>query len=414
MSGQLRNVKGTKDLLPADYHMHQKVIELSKKLATSYNYHEMAVPLLEYPEVFSRTLGETSDVVSKEMYQVIARGGETLTLRPEFTAGIARSFITNNLFDHLPLKFFSYGPVFRNERPQNLRQRQFHQINFEHLGANRVEHDAEMIMLGWEVLKKLGISDSITLQINSLGDAPSRVVYRDALVLYLSKYKGDLSEDSQKRLELNPLRILDSKDENDQKIVVGAPKIGDYFNEESSSYFAKLLNYLSEFGIKYSINEHLVRGLDYYTHTIFEFVSSALGAQSTVLAGGRYDGLIKHMGGPDTNAIGFAAGIERLVALVELKSQIEYPHRPIAVLPIGENMNLPSIRLANQLREAGVRTEVIFEKNLGKQMKRANKLNALAGVFVGEDELASDSYKLRWLDSGEESNLPLSDLIKLF
>src|SRR3546814_550254 len=283
---------------------HRVVVETARALAARYGYHEMATPVFEFTEVFKRTLGETSDVVTKEMYTFSIGDGEQVTLRPEATAGVARALISGGLTQSLPLKVFYNGPMFRHERPQKGRYRQFHQIDVELLGVSEPLADVEIIALGADILAALGLGEHTTLELNTLGDLESRKAYRAALVDYFSAYQDKLSADSRDRLVRNPLRILDSKDQGDRKLIEGAPLFGDYLNQQSRDFFARVLEGLDLLGIGYTLNDRLVRGLDYYTHTAFEFTTTALDAQGTVLAGGRYDGLVETMGGPSVPGIG--------------------------------------------------------------------------------------------------------------
>ncbi len=400
-------VRGTHDLLPEDYKRHAYVRDAARDIASRYGYAEMATPIFEFTEVFARTMGETSDVVSKEMYSFESRGGESMTLRPEYTAGICRSFISNGLQQNVPFKVFASGPMFRYERPQKGRQRQFHQIDLECIGAPEAKADIEVIAVGAAILQTLGVMESCSLQINTLGDTESRQAYRQALVDYFSDHKDALSEDSLKRLERNPLRILDSKDKGDQKLVENAPEFTDYLNSFSTEFFAEVLDGLNLLGIQYELNRRLVRGLDYYTHTAFEYVTSALGAQGAVIAGGRYDGLIEALGGKPTPGIGWAGGIERLALL---STQNPEEKRPVALIPVGDGADKTVSKLANELRLSGETVELAFKGNVGKRMKRANKLNARAAILIGEDEIATQSCTFRDLDQGTQEEIPLSEL----
>ncbi|MZR29010.1 histidine--tRNA ligase [Sneathiella litorea] len=400
-------VRGTHDLLPEDYLRHAHVRETAREMASRFGYAEMATPIFEFTEVFARTMGESSDVVSKEMYSFESRSGESMTLRPEYTAGICRAFISNGLQQNVPFKAFAAGPMFRYERPQKGRQRQFHQIDVECIGAAEAKADIEVIAVGASILHKLGVLEHCTLEINTLGDQESREAYRAALVDYFSDHKSSLSKDSLDRLGRNPLRILDSKDKGDRILVENAPLFTDYLNSFSSEFFAEVLDGLSLLGINYELNRRLVRGLDYYTHTAFEFVTTALGAQGAVIAGGRYDGLIEMLGGKPTPGIGWAGGIERLAMLMD---DVPIAERPIAIVPVGETAEAFTAKLAYQLRQEGLNIEMAFKGNVGKRMKRANKLNARAAVLIGEDELARNVCSLRDLDQGEQSEIPLSEL----
>jgi histidyl-tRNA synthetase len=403
----LRPVRGTHDIVGETALRHRRVIETGRAIAARYGYHEVATPIFEFTEVFARTLGETSDIVTKEMYTFEDRGGDSLTLRPEYTAGIARAFISGALGQQLPIKLFASGPMFRYERPQKGRLRQFHQIDVEILGAPEPQADVEVIALGARILAELGLGDRVVLELNSLGDPASRRAYRDELVGYLVRYRADLSEDSRDRLERNPLRILDSKDPRDREILLGAPSLADSLNEASRAFFAEVRAGLDALGIAYLINPALVRGLDYYTHTAFEFTTAALGAQGAVLAGGRYDGLVATMGGPDTPGIGWAAGVERLARL--LAETPEAP-RPIAVIPIGEDTTLPALQLTEELRAAGHHVEFGFRGKVGQRLKRAVQQNARYAVLLGEDELAAGTVVLRDLDRGEQEAVARANL----
>ncbi len=374
-------------------------------VAQLYGYGEIMTPVFEFTEVFARTLGETSDVVSKEMYSFTDRGGESITLRPENTAGVARALISGGLSQSLPLKFFYRGPMFRYERPQKGRQRQFHQIGIELLGVEGPQADIEVIAIGWHILQTLGLAEHVTVEINSLGDTESRNAYRGALVQYLSGFKDKLSQDSRDRLERNPLRVLDSKDEGDKAIVADAPLLIDYLNEHSRTFFETVRSGLAKLGVPVKHNPKLVRGLDYYSHTAFELITSALGAQGTVMAGGRYDGLVSQMGGPATPGIGWAAGVERLSMLM---GEIAAPRRPIAVIPMGEGDE--ALLTAHKLRQAGYAVEMGYSGNMKKRLARANKANARAAVILGEDELSRQAATVRDLDSGDQEEVPLSAL----
>jgi histidyl-tRNA synthetase len=404
----MQPVRGTHDILPDDSRRFRKITETFRGVAERYGLAEISTPIFEFTDVFKRTLGDTTDVVTKEMYSFEDRSGDMITLRPEYTAGIARAFISGGMQQNLPCKFFAWGPMFRHERPQKGRLRQFHQLDVEILGAPEPAADIEVLALAFDLLTELGLGDKVTLEINSLGDAESRAAYRDALVDYFSAHKDKLSAESLDRLTRNPLRILDSKDEGDKAIVANAPVMTDSLNEESAAFFDKVCEGLTALGIPYTLNARLVRGLDYYTHTAFEFTTDALGAQGTVLAGGRYDGLIKQLGGPPTPGIGWASGIERLAMLID---DGDPAPRPIAIVPLGEEAEARALPLCHQLRRAGFVVDMAYRGNMGKRMKRANKINARAAVIIGEDELARDAATLRDLDSGEQAEVALGDLV---
>jgi histidyl-tRNA synthetase len=403
----LQPVRGTHDIFAEDGRRHRHVVAVAREVAETYGYDEISTPIFEFSEVFKRTLGDVSDIVTKEMYSFTDRGGDALTLRPEGTAGVCRALVSNGLLQHLPLKYFYHGPMFRYERPQKGRLRQFHQIGVELLGVAHPQADVEVIALGARILDRLGILGRTTLELNTLGDAESRQAYRRALVAYLSAFRDRLSEDSRMRLDRNPLRILDSKDEGDRRIVAGAPLFSDHLNEASRRFFETVTADLDRLGIRYARNPHLVRGLDYYCHTAFEFTTEALGAQGTVMAGGRYDGLIEMMGGPATPGVGWAAGIERLAMLAEAPA---VRRRAIAVVPAGDAAEGPAMALAERLRGAGFTVDLGYSGNLGKRMKRANKIGAAAALILGEDELARGEVTLRDLDSGDQAALPLAGL----
>jgi histidyl-tRNA synthetase len=403
----LQPVRGTHDLLPADAVRHRAVVESAREVALRYGYSEMATPIFEFSDVFRRSLGDTSDVVTKEMYTFTDKGGEEVTLRPEGTAGVARAVISNGLVQDLPLKFFYAGPMFRYERPQKGRLRQFHQIGIELIGVAQPLADIEVIACGAAILRELGVFDRAVLEINTLGDAESRRAYRDVLVDYLRQFWNELSEDSRLRLERNPLRVLDSKDEGDRRIIAEAPLYSDYLTTAAREFFAEVTAGLDALGIRYQINPRLVRGLDYYGHTAFEITAEELGAQKTIMAGGRYDGLIAEMGGPPTPGIGWAGGIERIGTLI---AEPPPSPRPIAVVPIGTAAEREGVILADRLRRSGFVIELGYSGNLGKRLKRANKLNARAAIILGADELAKGAATLRDLDSGVQEEVPLAAL----
>jgi len=404
---QFQPVRGTHDLLPDDYRRYAHVVSTARGVAERYGYAQMAPPIFEFTDVFARTMGETSDVVTKEMYSFDDRGGEGITLRPEFTAGIARAFISNGLYHSAPLKVYAHGPAFRYERPQKGRQRQFHQFDIEVIGAPEPGADIEVVAVGADILRALNVLDRTELQLNTLGDRESRETYRGVLVDYLNGHKAKLSEDSLNRLDRNPMRILDSKDEGDRAVVKDAPLLKDHLNQASTDFFARVREGLDTLGISFTVNDHLVRGLDYYTHTAFEFVTTDLGAQGAVLAGGRYDGLIETLGGKPTPGIGWAAGIERLSMMV---AALPTAPRPIAVVPIGAAAEPTALQLADRLRKAGYHVELGYGGSVKKRMKRANKVEAVCAILLGEDELARNAATVRDLDSGEQQEVGLNDL----
>ncbi len=406
---QLQPVRGTHDLLPEAYRVHHHVVETARRVCATYGYAEMATPLFEFSEVFCRTLGDTSDIVTKEMYTFQDRGGDSLTLRPEGTAAVARAFISNGLGQNLPWKVFYQGPMFRYERPQKGRQRQFHQFGVEFLGVSGPEADVETIACGAAVLRALGVLENTTLEINTLGDRDSRAAYRETLVAYLRAHADRLSEDSRERLERNPLRILDSKDEGDRAVIADAPLFADSLTPDAQAWFAAVQEGLAALGLTARHNPHLVRGLDYYDHTAFEFTTTALGAQGTVLAGGRYDSLIESMGGPATCGVGFAAGVERLTLLAD---EPALPPGPVVMVPLGDGALGPAMTLAETLRQVGVAVDMTWSGNLKKRLKRADRLRARLVVMLGEDELARGEATLRHMESGAQETVPLDAVAK--
>lgn len=404
MSTKLQRVRGTRDLLPEDSLLFRFVEESAYEKALLYGYGEIETPIFEFSDVFHRTLGETSDVVNKETYDFTDRGGESLTLRPEGTAGVARAFISEGMMQNLPLKFYYSGPMFRYERPQKGRYRQFYQLGAECLGYESPLADVECIAMAWDILKKIGIADECTLEINTLGDAESRAAYRDTLVQYFTAHKDQLSEDSKMRLEKNPLRILDSKDEGDKKLNANAPKLEQSLNATSQEFFKKVLAGIEKLGIPYKVNSHLVRGLDYYCHTVFEFTTTKLGAQGTVLAGGRYDGLIETMGGPKTPGVGWAAGIDRLADLTpkELATKKEVL---IAVIGADEQGEEESIKVAHELRSYGWKVENILSGKMSKKMQKANKMGAHYAIILGSTEVQTHSVTIKQFATGSQQGL---------
>jgi histidyl-tRNA synthetase len=404
---KLQPVRGTHDLLPEDARRHRHIIDTALSTSGRYGFGEIQTPIFEFTEVFKRTLGEASDVVSKEMYTFTDNGGEQITLRPEGTASVARALISGGLTQSLPLKFFYQGPMFRYERPQKGRQRQFHQIGIELLGVPEPQADVEILACGADILDALGILEHTTLELNTLGDTDSRKAYRAALVAYFSDHVDGLSEDSRRRLEVNPLRILDSKNEGDRALVANAPRFDDHLNALSQDFFAAVTSGLDALGIGWKRNPHLVRGLDYYCHTAFEFTTDKLGSQGTVMGGGRYDGLVETMGGPAIPGVGWAAGIERLALLGEALGSIpaDVP-RPIAIVPMGEAAEAEALKLAHRLRKAGFSVDHGYSGNTGKRMKRAAKMAARAAIIIGEDELARGAVQLRDLDAGDQEEVP--------
>ncbi|MFM5895137.1 MAG: histidine--tRNA ligase [Novosphingobium sp.] len=378
-------IRGTQDIFGAEAEAFAHVVETFERVRKLYRFRRIEMPVFEKTEVFSRSIGETTDVVSKEMYSFEDRGGESLTLRPEFTAGIARAYLTNGWQQHAPLKVATHGPLFRYERPQKGRYRQFHQLDAEIIGAAEPQADVELLVLADQLLKELGIADGVTLMLNTLGDGASREAWRLALIDYFRAVQGELSEDSQDRLERNPLRILDSKDPRDKAFVADAPKIDDFLSGEAQDFFGKVTSGLDAAGVAWTRAPSLVRGLDYYRHTAFEFVTDRLGAQGTVLGGGRYDGLMESLGGPATPAVGWAAGIERLAMLVGTSVQSGDTQLRCAIVVEDDDLTETAIWLAKELRSAhssnsgqewsGYSVEVFAQGSRKKRFDKALKEN---------------------------------------
>ena len=404
---KIQTVRGTKDVFGEEYNKFQFIVKLGTEIAENYQYQGIILPIIEFTNLFKRSVGETSDVVGKEMYS-FGKEGEDLSLRPEFTASICRAYIANGFKQLLPLKLFTYGPLFRHERPQLARQRQFNQLNYEYFAKASPFIDAEIISMAANLLEKLGILSDTSLELNSLGCSETRKKYQSELVEYLKAYESDLSSDSKIRLYKNPLRILDSKDANDQKIISSAPKISDFYTNETQDFFEKLCELLNQYKIKFNHNSRLVRGLDYYNHTAFEFVTRSLGAQGTVLGGGRYNGLVKQLGGDDVEAVGFAAGIERLALLCK---QSPHPNRACAIISMSENEELYAVSLVNDLRKKGANVQFDYNCKFDKALKNAIKNNCKYAIFIGENELRTNQLKFKNLDTREEELIAVEEII---
>ena len=404
---KIQPVRGTHDLAADEMRRHRHVVEHARSLASLYGFAEVATPIFEFSDVFRRTLGDTSDIVTKEMYTFTDRSGAELTLRPENTAGVARAVIGGAFGERRPVKCFYAGPMFRYERPQRGRLRQFHQIGVELIGAAEPLADIEVIALGAHLLEALGVLDSVTLEINTLADEASRRAYRTALVAHLEAHADALSDESRQRLRRNPLRVLDSKDEGDRAVLAEAPAIDAHLSPEAAEFFDTVCEGLNGLGIAFLRNARLVRGLDYYCHTAYEFTTEALGAQGAVLAGGRYDGLVETMGGPPTPGVGWAGGIERLAALVgEVAGEVAAPLRPIAIVPLGSRAEAAALGLAQRLRHEGFAVELTYRGSLSKRLKRADQAHAAAAVILGDDELDRGVATVRDLDSGTQVEAP--------
>lgn len=411
--------KGTADILPTEAKKWSYVEETARMLFEDYRYQEIRTPMFENFEVFSRTSGDTSDVVTKEMYDFHDKGDRHVSLRPEGTAGVVRAFVENKLYGpefHKPYKVFYMGPMFRYERPQSGRQRQFHQIGVEAFGSEEPELDVEVISLAMDLLSHFGLND-LKLAINTLGDPETRANYRQALIDFLEPHFDELSEDSKVRLHKNPLRVLDSKDQNDQKIVKDAPSILDYLSEASKAHFEKVTAILTALGIDYEIDKTMVRGLDYYNHTIFEIMvnSKALGeGYTTICAGGRYDGLVKELGGPEMSGIGFGLGIERLMVLMEAQ-EIQFPvldQLDVFVVGIGDNTSVKVLEIVQALRQSGFSAERDYlAKKPKAQFKMADKLNAQYTITIGEEELQNNQANVKNMQTGNEISISLDQVM---
>jgi histidyl-tRNA synthetase len=402
-----KRIRGTQDIFGEEQRRFAHVLEIFERVRKLYCFQRVDIPVFEATEVFARSIGETTDVVSKEMYTFPDRGGDSLTLRPEFTAGLCRAYLTEGWQQHAPLKLATSGPVFRYERPQKGRFRQFHQIDAEVIGAAEPAADVELLTLADQLLRELGIAEGVTLQLNTLGDAETREAWRGALVAHFGKHRGDLSEDSQTRLDKNPLRILDSKDPRDRPIADAAPDIDAHLTSEAGAFFDAVTRGLDAAGVAWTRNSRLVRGLDYYRHTAFEFVTDRLGAQGTVLAGGRYDGLVESLGGPHTPAVGWAAGIERLAMLLEAPGA---PAIDAVIVPLGEAAAGAAQAVLAELRRAGVAADMAFRGNMKKRLAKAGALGARYAVILGDEEIAKQVAAVKNLGAGTQVEVPLGVL----
>jgi len=399
----IQPVRGTQSLLGEEADRLATVVAAFDRVRRLYGFKRVEVPTIEQTAVFARTIGETTDVVSKEMYSFEDRGGESITLRPEFTAGICRAYLSEGWQQYAPLKVATHGSAFRYERPQKGRFREFHQLDAEIIGAGEPQADVELLSLADQLLKELGIDGAI-LQLNTLGDPETRAAWRDALYEHFRGHASALSEDSQARLERNPLRILDSKAHQDWPVVDSAPVIDDFLTPEAADFFSKVTEGLNAAGIKWERAPRLVRGLDYYHHTAFEFVTDRLGAQGTVLAGGRYDGLIEALGGPHTPAVGWAAGIERLAMMIGAPQ----PERPgVVIVPLGPRAELQGQSILAGLRREGVVADMAYRGNMKKRLSRANEAGAAFALIIGDDELDRGEAQLKDLNSGEQRAVSL-------
>jgi histidyl-tRNA synthetase len=407
MSKGPQRVRGTQDIFGEEADRFQAVVAAFDKVRKLYGFRRVETPVFEATEVFARSIGETSDIVSKEMYSFPDRGGDSLTLRPEFTAGLCRAYISEGWQQHAPVKLATHGPVFRYERPQKGRYRQFHQLDAEIVGSGEPLADVELLILAHQLLEELGIAEGVTLQLNTLGDAETREAWRAALVAHFDAHRAELSEDSLVRLGKNPMRILDSKDPRDRPAADTAPEIDQFLTADARTFFETVTAGLDAAGVPWTRNPRLVRGLDYYRHTAFEFVTDRLGAQGAVIAGGRYDGLIEALGGPPTPAVGWAAGIERLAMLIEASAA---PATDVALVPLGEAAEAAAVRISAELRRAGLACDLAYRGNMKKRMQRANASGARFAIILGDDELANGEASVKDLVSGEQRSVPLAGL----
>lgn len=403
---RINAIRGMNDILPEATPRWQAVETILRSLMTRYGYHEIRLPVVEPTPLFKRAIGEVTDIVEKEMYSFEDRSGESLTLRPEGTASCVRACLEHGLTHNQSPKLWYSGPMFRYERPQKGRYRQFHQFGVETFGQAGADIDAELIVMTARLWQALGLSDAVTLEINSLGEPAARAEFRRDLVTYLEGFRTQLDDDSQRRLTSNPLRILDSKDAGTQAILAQAPQLGDYLDEESRQHFQRLRDLLDACGVAYRVNPRLVRGLDYYNKTVFEWVTTALGAQGTVCAGGRYDGLVAQLGGQPTPAVGFAIGLERLVLLVEaLSSGPAASVADVFVMAMSDSAVAPALCLSEQLRTACPQARVVYNCGGGSfksQFRKADKSGAQLALILGEDELSTQTVSLKWLRDADK------------
>ncbi|EMB48447.1 histidine--tRNA ligase [Vibrio mimicus] len=417
MAKTIQAIRGMNDCLPTQSPLWQKVEGVVKNVISAYGYSEVRMPIVEMTHLFSRAIGEVTDVVEKEMYTFEDRNGDSLTLRPEGTAGCVRSGIENGLLYNQEQRLWYMGPMFRHERPQKGRYRQFHQCGVEVFGLDGPDVDAELIMMTARLWRELGISEHVRLELNSIGSLEARANYRSALIEYLEQYQSVLDEDCKRRMYTNPLRVLDSKNPDVQAILGDAPQLSDYLDAESKQHFAGLCELLDAAGIEYTVNQRLVRGLDYYNRTVFEWITESLGSQGTVCGGGRYDGLVEQLGGRPTPAVGFAMGLERLVLMMETLGNTEVRRSvDVYMVTAGEGTMMAGMKLAEQLREQvpGLRVMTHFGGgNFKKQFKRADKVGAAIALVLGEDEVAAQTVVVKDLAGGDQSTVAQAEVAKL-
>ena len=414
---KLRTIKGTHDILPNEIHKWKALESIVNQTCEQFGYQEIRNPIFEETRLFSRSVGEETDIVTKEMYSWEDVDGTSLTLRPELTASVVRSYIQHNLGTISPIQRLYYsGPLFRRERPQKGRQRQFHQFGVEAFGSNNPEQDVEIIAIAWKILSLCGLANDTTLNLNSIGSKECRNNYRKALKNYIYPYIKDFSKTSQHRFETNPLRILDTKSEKEQEILNDAPKISDYHNETDSTHFESLKEFLKDIDLPFSINHKLVRGLDYYTGTVFEFNSVNLGAQDALLGGGRYNRLVETLGGKPTPGIGFAAGMERfLIAMEQSNFNIKKSNPDIYFICADKKAISRSIKISSRLR--GLNFKVVSDtlrRSMKSQLREANKLKVKYALIIGEDEIRNSTIILKNLIRGTQKTIPQSELKNFF
>jgi histidyl-tRNA synthetase len=409
--GTIKALRGTRDILPEEIGYWQRVEATAREILSRAAYREIRTPIFEETALFERGIGEATDIVGKEMYTFSDRKERSITLRPEGTAGVVRSFIENKLFGQGGVQRLWYtGPMFRYERPQAGRQRQFHQIGVEVIGTADPRADVEVIAIATDILQTLGLKN-LHLALNSVGNSEDRQRYRQALVDYLTPYEAELDADSRDRLTRNPLRILDSKDQRTQEIALSAPKIYEYLGTDSQKHFEQVQTLLTDLGISYELNHRLVRGLDYYTHTAFEVISDDLGAQATVCGGGRYDGLVQELGGPETPAVGWAIGLERLIILLQQLDATQITAIDFYVVSRGTAAEHQALKIAQKLRQSGFSVELDLSGSaFGKQFKRADRSGAEVCLILGDEEAANGTVQVKWLKTGQQEAIAQADL----
>ncbi|GIC76405.1 histidine--tRNA ligase [Moritella sp. F3] len=417
MAKPIQAIRGMNDCLPEQTPVWQKVESVLRDTVAAYGYSEIRMPIVESTHLFKRAIGEVTDVVEKEMYTFDDRNGDSLTLRPEGTASTVRAGIQNGLLYNQERRMWYIGPMFRHERPQKGRYRQFHQFGVEIFGLKGADTDAEVILLTARLWRLLGIEQHVTLQLNSLGSSEERIAHKEALIAFLEGFKEDLDEESQRRMYTNPLRVLDSKNPNVQALLTDAPSLADYYGEETKAHFDGLCKMLDSAGVKYQINDRLVRGLDYYNYTVFEWVTESLGAQGTVCGGGRYDGLVEQLGGKATPAVGFALGIERLVLLLEtleLTADIAGAV-DVYIAALGEGADVHGMLLAEQLRDQMPSAKVMMHNgggNFKKQLKRADQNGAKVALILGGDEIENKQVTVKDLTGKtDQQTIAVTELV---